>query len=39
VSREQDQEIATIKLASMGIAIDRLTAEQQAYLTDYSSGT
>ena len=34
-----DQEIAGIKLASMGIAIDALTPEQIAYATDYSAGT
>jgi adenosylhomocysteinase len=36
---ELDQEIAGIKLASMGIAIDELTPEQIAYATDYSQGT
>jgi adenosylhomocysteinase len=35
----QDQEIARVKLECMGIRIDALTAEQQSYLTDYSSGT
>ncbi len=39
ISAEQDQEIARIKLACMGIEIDRLTPEQIAYQTDYSSGT
>jgi adenosylhomocysteinase len=39
ISPEQDQEIARIKLACMGIEIDRLTPEQIAYQTDYSSGT
>jgi adenosylhomocysteinase len=34
-----DQEIAMIKLKSMGIDIDELTAEQVAYATDYSQGT
>lgn len=39
VSTEQDQEIARIKLKTMGIAIDKLTSEQIAYLNDYSAGT
>jgi adenosylhomocysteinase len=34
-----DQEIAMIKLKSMGLDIDELTAEQIAYATDYSQGT
>ena len=36
---EQDQEIAATKLATMGLAIDKLTAEQAAYANDYSAGT
>jgi len=36
---EQDQEIATIKLATQGIKIDKLTKEQEIYINDYSSGT
>lgn len=36
---ELDQEIAGIKLASMGMAIDELTPEQVIYATDYSQGT
>jgi adenosylhomocysteinase len=34
-----DQEIANTKLSTMGIAIDHLTAEQAAYVDDYSAGT
>ena len=34
-----DQEIARLKLQSMGIAIDTLTAEQQKYLTSWEEGT
>lgn len=34
-----DQEIAGIKLESMGIQIDALSADQIAYATDYSQGT
>ena len=36
---DQDQEIARIKLETMGIYIDKLTPEQEAYLKDYSAGT
>jgi adenosylhomocysteinase len=39
IPKEQDQEIATVKLSTMGINIDKLTAEQSKYLNDYSSGT
>ena len=34
-----DQEIAGIKLETMGISIDSLTDEQVIYATDYSAGT
>jgi adenosylhomocysteinase len=34
-----DQEIARLKLASMGIKIDSLTAEQQKYLASWDAGT
>ncbi|MFN3597443.1 MAG: adenosylhomocysteinase [Rubricoccaceae bacterium] len=36
---ELDQEIARMKLETMGLAIDSLTEEQIAYATDYSAGT
>ncbi len=36
---EQDQELATIKLRTMDLAIDQLTDEQIAYAKDYSAGT
>jgi adenosylhomocysteinase len=36
---EQDQELAQLKLKTMGMSIDKLTAEQVTYLTDYSAGT
>jgi adenosylhomocysteinase len=39
ISVEQDQEIAGVKLSTMGIKIDKLTPEQQVYMTDYSAGT
>lgn len=34
-----DREVAMIKLASMGISIDELTAEQKKYLTSWIEGT
>ena len=36
---ELDQEIASIKLRTMGMQIDKLTDEQVTYATDYSAGT
>ena len=39
IAEEQDRRIAEIKLVTMGVAIDRLTPEQQAYRDDYSQGT
>jgi adenosylhomocysteinase len=36
---ELDQEIARVKLESMGLGLDRLTAAQTAYASDYSQGT
>lgn len=36
---EQDQEIARLKLRTMGMKIDALTAEQKEYMDDYSAGT
>lgn len=39
IPEDQDQEIATIKLKTMGYKIDKLSREQKAYLTDYSAGT
>jgi len=34
-----DQEIAALKLRAMGVEIDTLTAEQEAYLNEWSLGT
>jgi len=34
-----DQEIARLKLQSMGIKIDALTPEQQKYLSSWDAGT
>ena len=39
ISKEQDQEIAGVKLATMGYKIDSLTPEQKKYQDDYSAGT
>jgi adenosylhomocysteinase len=39
VPHEIDAEIARLKLESMGITIDTLTAEQEKYLTSWESGT
>ncbi len=39
VPDEIDQEVARLKLASMGIEIDTLTDEQQKYLSSWESGT
>ena len=36
---ELDQEIAGIKLETMGLSIDQLSSEQVTYATDYSAGT
>ena len=39
VPPEIDQEIARIKLLSMGIRIDQLTEDQQRYLNSWEKGT
>jgi len=39
VPQEIDQEIAQMKLLSMGIQIDRLTEDQARYLTSWEKGT
>jgi len=39
VPQELDQEIARLKLKSMGIKIDTLTPEQKKYLTSWEMGT
>jgi adenosylhomocysteinase len=36
---KQDQEIAALKLKTLGLSIDELTEEQKKYLVDYSAGT
>jgi adenosylhomocysteinase len=39
VPKEIDDEIARLKLETMGISIDQLTAEQQRYLESWDEGT
>ncbi|ACK72745.1 adenosylhomocysteinase [Gloeothece citriformis PCC 7424] len=39
IPTEIDQEIARLKLQGMGISIDSLTPEQEAYLNSWTSGT
>jgi adenosylhomocysteinase len=39
VPEDIDREVARLKLESMGVAIDTLTAEQAAYLASWQSGT
>jgi adenosylhomocysteinase len=39
VPREVDEEVARLKLASMGVEIDLLTPEQEKYLNSWQEGT
>jgi len=39
VPQEIDKEVARLKLNSMGVSIDRLTPEQEEYLTSWEQGT
>lgn len=39
ISKKMDSEIARLKLAAMGIKIDRLTRDQKTYLTSWQEGT
>jgi adenosylhomocysteinase len=39
VPKEQDQEVAKVKLEAMGIKIDKLTPAQEKYQTAYEAGT
>ena len=39
IPKEIDQEIAKLKLDTMGIKIDKLTPEQEKYLTSWQEGT
>ena len=39
IPKEIDEEVARIELRTMGVKIDRLTASQKKYLTDWKEGT
>jgi adenosylhomocysteinase len=39
VPKEIDEQVASLKLASMGIRIDELTEEQEKYLSEWTMGT
>jgi adenosylhomocysteinase len=39
VPEEIDKEVARLKLKTMGVAIDKLTAEQKKYLSSWQEGT
>jgi adenosylhomocysteinase len=39
VPAEIDREVARLKLESLGVAIDKLTSEQEEYLSSWSEGT
>ena len=39
VPQEIDDEIARLKLATMGVTIDQLTEEQAKYLSSWDEGT
>jgi len=39
IPQDVDMEIARLKLAAMGVGIDRLTAQQEAYLSQWQEGT
>ncbi|MCP5117238.1 MAG: adenosylhomocysteinase [bacterium] len=39
VPKELDEEVARMKLEAMGVRIDRLTPEQEKYLSSWSEGT
>jgi len=39
IPQEMDDEIARVKLQTMGVDIDTLSEEQEHYATDYSAGT
>jgi adenosylhomocysteinase len=39
VPKDIDRDIARLKLESMGVTIDTLTAEQEKYLASWEEGT
>jgi adenosylhomocysteinase len=39
VPKELDQKVASMKLETLGLSIDKLTVEQEAYLNSWEEGT
>jgi adenosylhomocysteinase len=39
ITKQQDIDVASTKLATLGFTIDELTQEQIVYATDYTAGT
>jgi len=39
ITTEQDENLATTKLETIGVTIDKLTADQIEYKDDYTAGT
>jgi len=39
ITLEQDMDLASTKLSTLGFSIDELTEEQISYSTDYTAGT
>lgn len=39
IPRSQDEEVARVKLSSMGVEIDKLSRDQEKYLTGWEEGT
>jgi len=39
VPKSIEDDVATVKLETMGVKIDRLTSEQREYLTSWAEGT
>jgi adenosylhomocysteinase len=39
IPKQQDEEIARLKLQTIGISIDRLSRDQEEYIESYSEGT
>ncbi len=38
-TKEQDERVASLKLAAMGVKMDTLSAEQKKYLAGWQEGT
>jgi adenosylhomocysteinase len=39
IPKQQDEDIARLKLRTMGVSIDRLSKVQEEYIRSYSEGT